>query len=268
MEPFSTLIIPDQHTRLPVREVFLHFPGHTIPKAFAYTHHFVNIPYSDAAGNIFFGFRVQGTAPAPLNSTQSGFARIDINGNGTYVLAGNAVGDPGVSLVSHNLAPALSNDGNTLFVVAKPPSSANFAYLLGLNPATLATKYSVTLKDPRNSTVPARVPDDGTASPMVAPDGDVYLGVLVSNNGSRGFLLRFSGDLSVTKTPGAFGWDYTPGIVPASMVPSYNGPSTTCCFPSTTTIPSPTEAELIESRCSTQMRRNLILTHQHPDWSR
>src|SRR6185436_18134341 len=45
------------------------------------------------------------------------------------------------------------------------------------------------------------------------------------NNGSRGFLLRFSGDLTVTKTPGAFGWDYTAGIVPASMVPSYTGPS-------------------------------------------
>jgi hypothetical protein len=65
---------------------------------------------------------------------------------------------------------------------------------------------------------------------MIAPDGDVYFGVLVPNNGSRGFLLRFSGDLSVTKTPGGFGWDYTPGIVPASLVPSYTGSSSYLLF--------------------------------------
>ena len=223
---------PDSNTPgVPVREVFYTSLANYNANAASYNSTiFVNSPITvDAAGNIYFGFRVQGTAPAPLATTQSGFARIDTSGNGIYVLAGNAVGDPIVSLVSHNLAPALSNDGNTLYVVAKPPAGAGFAYLLGLNPTTLATKYSVTLKDPRNGSA-ALVSDNGTASPMVAPDGDVYLGVLVSNNGSRGFLLRFSGDLSVTKTPGGFGWDYTPGIVPASMVPSYNGPSSYLLF--------------------------------------
>lgn len=218
---------PDSNTPgAPVREVFYTSLANYNANAAAYNSTvFVNSPITaDAAGNIYFGFRIQGTAPPPLNTTQSGFARIDTNGNGTFVLAGAAANDAAISLVSHNLAPALSNDGSTLFVVAKPPSSSNFAYLLGLNPTTLATKYSVTLKDPRNGN-PAIINDNGTASPMVAPDGDVYFGVLVSNNGSRGFLLRFSGDLSVTKTPGAFGWDYTPGVVPSSMVPSYTGPS-------------------------------------------
>src|SRR5262249_39078564 len=69
--------------------------------------------------------------------------------------------------------------------------------------------------------------DDGSASPTVGPDGDVYFGVL--DNGtqfsSKGWLLHFSGDLAQTKTPGAFGWDDTVSIVDKSLVPSYTGTS-------------------------------------------
>jgi len=42
--------------------------------------------------------------------------------------------------------------------------------------------------------------------------------------------MRFSGDLSIQKTPGGFGWDYTAAIVPASMVPSYQGASSYLIF--------------------------------------
>jgi len=213
----------------PVREVFYtSLAGYNANAAAYNSAIFVNTPITaDAAGNIYFGFRVQGTAPAPLNTTQSGFARIDTSGNGAFVLAGAAAGDNAINQVSHNLAPALSNDGNTLYVVAK--GSAN-SKLLGLDPTTLATKYSVSLRDPRNGNL-ATISDNGTASPMVAPDGDVYFGVLGNpSNGSRGFLLHFSGDLSVVKTPGAFGWDYTAGIVPASAVPAYGGSSTYLLF--------------------------------------
>ena len=221
---------PDSNTPgLPVREVFYTSLAVYNTNAASYNSTiFVNTPITaDAAGNIYFGFRVQGTAPAPLNTTQSGFARIDTSGNGTFVLAGTAAGDNAINQVSHNLAPALSNDGNTLYVVAKGSSNSK---LLGLDPTTLATKYSVSLRDPRNGNL-ATISDNGTASPMVAPDGDVYFGVLGNpSNGSRGFLLHFSGDLSVVKTPGAFGWDYTAGVVPASAVPAYTGSSTYLLF--------------------------------------
>ncbi|HMG72356.1 MAG TPA: Ig-like domain repeat protein [Pyrinomonadaceae bacterium] len=218
---------PDSNTpSAPVREAFYGI-GNYNPATYNNTV-FVNTPITaDSSGNLYFGFRVQGTAPAPLNTPQSGYARIDTNGNGIYVLAGTAANDDAnISRDSHNVAPALSNDGTTLYVVVKWATDNRFCYLLGLSPTNLQTKYRVFLRDPRNGN-PASVPEDGTASPMVAPDDDVYFGVLgtPSDNGSRGFLLRFSGDLSITKTPGAFGWDYTPGIVPASSVPSYTGTS-------------------------------------------
>ena len=219
---------PDSNTPgAPVREVFYTSLSNYNANAAAYNSTiFVNTPITaDASGNIFFGFRVQGTAPAPLNTTQSGFARIDTNGNGTFVLAGAAANDTLINRNSHNVAPALSHDGNTLYTVVKWSTDGKYGYLLGLNAATLATKYSVFLRDPRNGN-PAEIVDDSTSSPMVAPDGDVYFGVRSNpRNGSRGFLLRFSGDLSITKTPGGFGWDYTPGIVPASSVASYTGNS-------------------------------------------
>ena len=194
---------------------------------------FVNTPLTtDSEGNVFFGFRVQGAAPAPLNTTQSGFARIAPDGSSAYVLAGAAAQDGNITRDSHNSAPALSNDERVLYVVVKAGTTTNYAYLLGLDSTTLATRFKVFLKDPRNfGANNATVSDDSTASPMVAPDGDVYFGILAfPNNGLRGFLLRFSADLTVQKTPGGFGWDSTPAVVPASMVPSYTGPSSYLIF--------------------------------------
>ena len=194
---------------------------------------FINTPItSDSNGNVFFGFRVQGTAPAPLNTTQSGFARIDPNGNATFVLAGTAANDSNIGRDTHNSAPALSNDGTTIYVVVKGPSSDTYGYLLGLDSTTLATKFKVFLKDPRNNNANnAEINDDSTASPMVGPDGDVYFGILGNPfNGSRGFMLHFSSDLSVEHPPGGFGWDNTAAVVPASMVPSYSGTSSYLIF--------------------------------------
>jgi hypothetical protein len=196
---------------------------------------FINTPLTaDSNGNVFFGFRVQGTAPAPLNTTESGFARIDANGNGTYILASAAAAaDPNANINrdSHNSAPALSNDEATVYVVAKS-STTTTSYLLGLDSTTLAPKYRVSLKDPRNSNSnPASVTDNSTASPMVAPDNDVYFGILENPGGGfRGWLLRFNSDLTTQKVSGGFGWDYTPAIVPATMVPSYHGSSSYLLF--------------------------------------
>src|SRR5205085_2376196 len=215
----------------PVQEVFYTtLPTYLANSAAYNTAIFINTPLTaDSKGNVFFSFRVEGTAPTPLSTTESGFARIDPNGSGTYMLAGTAASDANIDRDSHNSAPALSNDEATVYVVVKS-STAPISYLLGLDSATLAPKYRVSLKDPRNGN-PAGVTDDSTASPTVAPDNDLYFGIMGNpSNGFRGFLLRFSSDLAMEKTSGAFGWDYTAAIVPSSMVPSYQGSSSYLLF--------------------------------------
>jgi hypothetical protein len=88
-------------------------------------------------------------------------------------------------------------------------------FLLGLDSTTLARKYVFSLG--------GGFTDQATASPTVGPDGDVYFGI---NNA----LVHFSGDLATKKLTGYFGWDYTVAVVPSSVVPSYNGPSSYLLF--------------------------------------
>jgi hypothetical protein len=129
-----------------------------------------------------------------------------------------------------NSAPALSNDGSTLYVAvntAPVVGAIQTGYLLALDSATLATKGQALLVDPSSGT-PAWVSDDGTASPTVGANGHVYFGVLENTFGAhngRGWMLQFDATLAQQFLPGAFGWDVTASLVPASMVPSYSGPS-------------------------------------------
>src|SRR5208282_5925963 len=60
----------------------------------------------------------------------------------------------------------------------------------------------------------------------VAADAIKIMGVFADNyDGSRGFMTHYSANLATEYTPGAFGWDDTASIIPASMVPSYTGTS-------------------------------------------
>jgi Bacterial Ig-like domain (group 3)/RTX calcium-binding nonapeptide repeat (4 copies) len=188
---------------------------------------FISTPLtSDAAGNIYFGFQVTGSNPLGL---KSGLARIAPDGTAittsAQTLLGNATaGDR----VVYNCAPALSLDGSTVYVAANSGSSGFTApgSLVAVDSTTLAVQHRIALTDPSGSA--SWVPDNGTASPTVGPDGDVYFGVLENpfpSNHDRGWLLHFSSDLTTTKTMGAFGWDDTASIVPATMVPTYSGPS-------------------------------------------
>jgi hypothetical protein len=186
---------------------------------------FINTPItSDRYGNIYFGFQVTNSTPVSLTS---GIARIDYNGTGTWISASTVAGDATISKVVMNCAPSLSNDHKTLYVGVNN-GNFGFGYLIALDSRTLVPLASVRLKDAGFPTHDASLPDDGTASPTVGPDGDVYFGVFEYTccvNHDRGWLLHFDGTLTQTKIPGAFGWDDTASVVPASMVASYHGSS-------------------------------------------
>src|SRR5450631_1627376 len=176
---------------------------------------------TDANGNLYFGFLVLG--PTPIN-LQSGVARIAANGTGTWISAATASGDPAISQVAISCAPALSPDGSLLYVAV---TNGSYGYLLALNSTTLALVNRVRLTDP-SSGLDAILFDASSAAPTVGPDGDVYFGVVENpfpDHNDRGWLLHYNSDLSQTNIPGSFGWDDTASIVPASMVPSYNGSS-------------------------------------------
>jgi len=190
---------------------------------------FISTPLtSDAAGNIFFGFTVLAATPGGPGS--GGVARIDANGNGSFVTAGAVTGDGTLIKPQTNCAPALSSDGSTLYVVfnrAVPVNGLSSGRLVALDATKLALKKQVALNDPATGSA-AWISDDSTSSPLVGPDGDVYIGVLESNppgHNYRGWLLHFNSTLSQAKTPGAFGWDNTPSIAPKAMVPQYSGAS-------------------------------------------
>jgi len=191
---------------------------------------FINTPITvDKYGDIFFGFVVSGPNAAGL---QSGVARIPLSGVGGSWVSGVAAsgGDAGITKVPHNCAPALSIDQRTLYVAVSNGDGLSFdatGYLTALDAVSLAPKTHVFLTDPKSG-LAASLPDNGSASPTVGADGDVYYGVLENpfpNNNDRGWLLHFNSTLAASKTPGAFGWDDTPSTVPRAMVPSYAGSS-------------------------------------------
>ncbi len=181
---------------------------------------------ADRSGNIFFGYQVTGSNPANL-PVGGGIARVSITGAGIWKSATSLTGDAGANLIAYNASPALSNNQTTVYVPTTNTSN-NTGYLASLNATTLAPIASVALTDPRPGFGLAYIFNGSSAAPMVGPDGDVYYGVLEAgfpSHNDRGWLLHFNSTLSQTKTPGSFGWDNTPSVVPSSAVPSYTGTS-------------------------------------------
>src|SRR5699024_7651174 len=125
----------------------------------------------------------------------SGIARVAPDGSGIWVAVAVAAGDATIQKPALNCAPAISIDGKMIYIAVNRGSmtATQTGYLLALDSTTLATRAKVALIDP-NALTPARISDDGTASPVVGPDGRVFYGVLESvfpTHNARGWLLQF-----------------------------------------------------------------------------
>ncbi len=187
---------------------------------------------ADHSGNIFFGFIAAAGNAAGPNGTDlvSGIARIGPTGAGKWASASSlANGDLNVTQVALNCAPALSVAGNIVYVgVSGGGTRDTNGYLVSLNATTLGSVWYAKLYDPLSGQR-ATISSDSSASPMVGTDGDVYYGVLetpcCASHNDRGWMLHYNSGLTSLKTPGSFGWDNTPSLVPASAVPSYHGMS-------------------------------------------
>jgi hypothetical protein len=182
---------------------------------------------SDAEGNLYFGFYSTGAAlPGYDQGIPSGLARLTRWGQGTFVAARLLSGDARFDKIAYNCAPALSNDGSSVYIAVNSGAWSP-GYLCRVDSFTLEPQGRVFLIDPKDGGG-ASISNSSTASPTIGPDGDVYYGVLerrFGSNNARGWLLHYNATLTAAKTPGAFGWDDTASIVPASAVPSYTGDS-------------------------------------------
>lgn len=181
---------------------------------------------ADSAGNVYYGYR---------NGTVGGIVKVTPAGVATIVTANTASQDASVTdwIPQMNHTPALSADETILYTTLRRNGTSYYGRLVGLSTSTLATVHnSGVLKDPRSGGANnAGLLNDSTASPMIAPDNKVFLGVFGNPyNGSRGWMLQMSADLTTQYTPGGFGWDTTPSVVPASMVPQYSGGSSYLLF--------------------------------------
>jgi PEP-CTERM motif len=185
---------------------------------------------ADGSGNIYFGYQVQN--PAAVGGLGSGLARIDPSGHASFVTAASLApaGDTSIRAISLNSAPAVTADGGKVYVTVNTADSSTSqfgnGYLVALNTSNLSVAGRVDLRDVKTPANRAVLANDGTASPMIGPNGDVYFGVLESPvSTSKGWMLHFDSTLTQSKPAGAFGWDATASVVPRSMVPSYAGTS-------------------------------------------
>lgn len=137
-----------------------------------------------------------------------------------------------------NVAPAIGADG-TIYTASRAHLNSRWGWLVAVNP-DLTPKWAMSLRNrfddgcnvllPPNGTPggcragattgidpsdnqpgSGAINDDSTASPVIAPDGAIYLGTYSRYNHSQGHIVRVSATGSFLSAY-PFGWDVTPAL--------------------------------------------------------
>ena len=217
----------------PLSEGIAYFFGEAIygsNRSFYDAEYFVNSAIVAYNGAVYFTVRIQ------LDQLADVLVRYNASA-GTFIIKTAAeIGGAGYSRFPHQYAPAFSNEFDLMYVlVGTSTIFGGGGRIVAVSPMTLSVLHSAFTGDPRNPSSSCLVFDDSTASPTVAPDGDVFLGMLgFAGSGSSfrnlGWLLHWNKFLNVVKTPGGFGWDDTATIVNASSASDYTGASSYLLF--------------------------------------
>lgn len=151
----------------------------------------------------------------------------------------------GTQRAALNIAPAIAPDG-TIYTVSKNHFVTRYNYLIAVNP-NMTGKWAASLRgrlndgcgvsfaignpggananggcssgatlgvDPStNEPPPARVLDDASSTPTIAPDGSIFFGAYTRYNWAQGHMLHFSANGDFLNSFN-FGWDNTPAIFP------------------------------------------------------
>jgi hypothetical protein len=151
----------------------------------------------------------------------------------------------GTQRAALNIAPAIASNG-TIYTISKAHNVSRYNYLVAVNP-NMTGKWAASFRgrlndgcgvsfpignpggaganggcsagatfgvDPgTNEPPPARVLDDSSSSPTIAPDGSIYYGAYSRYNWAQGHMLHFSSNGDFLNAFN-FGWDNTPAIYP------------------------------------------------------
>jgi hypothetical protein len=136
-----------------------------------------------------------------------------------------------------NISPAIAPDG-TIYTLSAAHLNSRYSYLVAVNP-DLTPKWTSSLRGLLNDgcgvTIPysnnggcragapegvdnatndlpaARVIDQSSSTPMIAPDGSIFYGAYTDYNSARGHLMHFDSTGRFLNSYD-FGWDTTPAI--------------------------------------------------------
>lgn len=201
-----------------------------------------------------------------------------------------------------NVAPVISLDGSTVYTVSRAHFWGRESYLLALNTLDLSLQWSASLQglfddgcnvllppdgqpggcsiygatglDPTQNILGAGIiSDQASASPLVAPDGAILLGVNDAFDYGRGHLVKFD-STGTYQASYNFGWDTSPAIYPNNgtysviLKDNHYDNGSYCTNPAwcPKAPPGPYYITQLDSNLIPQWQfQDTTINHQHPD---